>query len=136
MRKLLVFFFTSLVAVPTLSYLYNDFDFPTAFGLLGFISLYVIPLILLFGVPVSILSDKVTLNLTGFIRLVCAFFIHVFFGVVFSFIFVLLADGSLLTPLSDPIDRVILLGASLTSIVFWFVDEIIRYRYKRMDLLY
>lgn len=135
MRKLLVFFVTSLVAVPTVAYLINDFDLPFDFGLLGIISLYVIPLILLYGVPVSILSDKLTLKVTGIIRMVCACVIHLVFGIVFSYLFVLLVDASILTPLSDPIDRFILLGASITSIVFWVIDEIIRYRYKKRDLL-
>ncbi|WP_243300065.1 hypothetical protein [Bacillus litorisediminis] len=136
MRKLLVFFFTSIVSVPTIAYLFNDYSLPANLGLLGFISLYVIPLILLYGVPISIFSDKVTLKISGFIRFVCAFFIHLFFGFVFACLFALITDFSLLTPLNDPIDRFILLGASGTSIVFWLIDELLRYRYKKKDLLY
>ena len=90
--------------------------FPMAF----FISIIAIPAILLYGVPVSFLSEKLTAKFSNKKRIYSALAIHILFGFAFIFIVGLLFDTQEL--LSD-------------FNQFWRSNEIIIFRIARNVLM-
>lgn len=93
-----------------------------------FILLYAIPAVFIYGLPVSVLSDIVTKKLYGFIRRVIAFFIHLFFGLVFNYLlnfYVLNEKGT--TPFMGPFG----FAPVISAIVFFLLDEYLRKKYNK-----
>ncbi|MFD2446948.1 hypothetical protein ACFSO7_23705 [Bacillus sp. CGMCC 1.16607] len=93
----------------------------------GMFSLILSPYILFYGIPVTFLSDYVSKNLTGNIRAFFALIVHLFFGVMFSFIFPSNASSPLFR---GGVDSAIIFG-SITALFFWTIDEILRRSLKQ-----
>ncbi|UFU00027.1 hypothetical protein KO561_03415 [Radiobacillus kanasensis] len=88
----------------------------------GAFSLFLAPFILLYGVPVTFLSDYVCKQLTGIARTLTAFIVHLFFGVLFGFIAPMDEQFSLFGTEVNAAS----LSASITALFFWIIDELIR----------
>src|SRR5690606_1272957 len=90
-----------------------------------FAAIYVTPVILLYGVPVSILSDKINGRFNGVKRVLLSLFTHLFLGLSFPLFFILV-DGS---QLNNGGNLYLVAAAVIPSFVFWGMDEVLRSRY-------
>ena len=88
----------------------------------GTFSLWISPFILLYGVPVTFLSDYVSMPLSEKNRILFAFIIHLLFGILFGFIFPMNAQ----LPFSGVMFEVAFVFATIVALFFWSTDEILR----------
>ncbi|MFD2044168.1 hypothetical protein ACFSTA_09760 [Ornithinibacillus salinisoli] len=130
-RKLLSAFITVLITVPIITMILSGWERPMEgyMQMIGIVCLYLIPMILLYGLPVTMLSEYVTKKKQGIERSRRALYVHLFFGLSFTFLFVLIFDSRVTTYFFHPIDRFLFICSTLTSFIFWAVDELIR-RYE------
>lgn len=86
-------------------------------GVVLLIGMYMFPFLLLYGIPVSILSDVFTKRLNGKMRAGAALAIHMSFAAFLVFIlFDVFGEGW------EPVNF-FLINALLSSFLFWVVDE-------------
>jgi len=130
-RKAIAFLLTVLLAIPIIGFcfmLIESSSIRDVPELIIFASIFVTPVILLYGVPVSILSDKISDRFIGMKRVLFALFIHVFLGISFPYFFILIADSrSILTHFNGG-DLYVLDASVLASFLFWGMDETFRRR--------
>lgn len=132
-RKLLTLFLGSLVSISLIAswFVFADGEELIAFfGMALTIGLVAIPAILLYGIPVSFLSDKITKSFSNYQRIGWSLVIHVFFGISFVFIAGLLFETKmLLTDFSRfwQYYEFIFIASVFTAICFWIVDQGIKY---------
>ena len=130
-RKVIAFLLTVLLAIPIIGFcfmLIESSSMRDVPGLIIFASMFVTPVILLYGVPVSILSDKISDRFIGMKRVLFALFIHVFFGISFPYFFILIADSrSILTHYNGG-DLYVTAASALAAFLFWGMDETLRRR--------
>ncbi|WP_214482263.1 hypothetical protein [Bacillus sp. SM2101] len=132
-RKILTLIFASLLSISLIAFwfVFTDGEELIAFFPLAlWISLIAIPVILIYGLPVSFLSEKLTKQFTNNKRIFWALVIHVVFGFGFVFIAGLIFETEML--IWDFIQfwrkyEVFLFPSLVTSICFWGVDEVIRF---------
>lgn len=135
-RKVCAAFTTSMVA-PLLCVLwlilFDGESITGSFGAYLFYAMYAVPLVLIYGLPVSCLSDFLTKKISEVRRVLTAFLIHVSFGVAFTFIFTFVLEPDLYQSghFFNDITLSFFWGATLSSLLFWAVDEYIRC--KQMD---
>lgn len=79
------------------------------------------PVILLYGVPVTLLSDYFTRQFLGKKRAILALTFHLFFGVSFPVIFRVF-DLS-----SNAETELLIIASTTTSILIWIFDELLRF---------
>src|SRR4051812_24194357 len=94
-RKIITAIFATLLSIFLIAawFAYADGEGLLAvFQMAFFISVIAVPAILLYGVPVSFLSEKVTERLSNKQRIFSSFAIHALFGFAFIFIVGLLFD--------------------------------------------
>ncbi|UOQ86574.1 hypothetical protein [Gracilibacillus salinarum] len=89
----------------------------------GVFSLWTSPIILVYGVPVTFLSDFLCKRFTGKLRTWFAFLVHIFFGILFGLLFPM---GATLFSLLVIDINFVTLFATITAIFFWLIDEVIR----------
>ncbi|MFC4410485.1 hypothetical protein ACFOZY_08615 [Chungangia koreensis] len=101
-----------------------------SFGAYFFYAMYAVPLVWVYGLPVSCLSDFIVKKLEGAGRMCVALLIHVLFGFGFTFIFTLLLEPDLFKSehFFSGISFFFIWSATLSSLVFWAVDEYNRCR--------
>lgn len=98
-------------------------------GFLFIIGMYLFPILLIYGVPVSILSDFVTKKLRGFFRGSIALFIHLFLAALFVMIPILFSEWErelLISDTSSLFDNFFFITSLLSSFLFYFSDEFLR----------
>ena len=96
-----------------------------------FVLIFATPIVLIFGMPVTFLTDLITNRLQEMKRRYAAFVIHLFFAVCFVVIFILLDQGRLIFTQFNRGDLYFLLPAVIYSFVGWYVDERLRKRFKQ-----
>lgn len=95
------------------------------FGIGLFLGMYILPILLIYGIPCSILSDYLTKRLGGYKRRAAAAMLHVFLGALFVAIPTLVFEqGSSLTSLWN--NAFFFLNATVSSFTFWCLDELIK----------
>lgn len=129
-KRLLISLITSLISIPLVAFFFNDFLLPADFGLLGFVSIWLVPVIILYGIPVSILSDKITKKFSGSKRLSISLTVHLFLGLLFAYLFILIFDNRYVPSMRNPIDRSLFLGSFFSAFIFWVISERLRYKSK------
>ncbi len=84
---------------------------------------YSLVFVMVYGLPVSVLSDLVTKKIHGFSRLTVAFIIHISFGLSFIYFLSLIEPdfGGL-----GPFDNLYGVTAVIGSIIFFVLDEYLR----------
>lgn len=87
-------------------------------GFVLLIGMYLLPILLIYGVLSSILSDFVTKRLRGLLRGSLALFIHLFFAASFVLMPIL--------EMERRFNRLVLITALLSSSLFWCIDEFLR----------
>ena len=98
-------------------------------GFVFIIGMYLFPILLIYGVPVSILSDFVTKKLRGFFRGSIALFIHLFLAALFVMIPILFSEWErelLISDTSNLFDNFFFITSLLSSFLFYFLDEFLR----------
>lgn len=125
-RKGIACLLTVLLVIPMLGFcfmLIEGSGMRDVLELTVFAAIVVTPVILLFGVPVSILSDKVNNRFNGGKRVVMSLFTHLLLGIGFPVFFILTEDswsnnfgGNLY----------VFAAAGLPAFVFWGMDELLR----------
>lgn len=82
-RKILAFICTVIISAPIIGLSFMLIEGSTIRelpALIAFTSIYAIPVILLFGIPISILSDKINNRFEGNKRVFFSLNVHLFFG--------------------------------------------------------
>ena len=134
-RKIFAFILTVILGLPIIGLCFMIIERSSISevpGLIVFASIYVIPVTLLFGVPVSILSDKMNDKFLGIKRVVAALSFHLFFGIVFIFFFILIADSRSFITNYNGFDTYFLVASTgVISFIFWGMDEMLRLSNKR-----
>ncbi len=99
-------------------------------GFVIFIAMYLLPILLFYGLPSSILSDWITKKLSGIIRGISAFVIHLFLAALFVIVPILLFSQwereLLFSDVRSLLDNFFFITAILSSFLFWFIDEFLR----------
>ncbi|MFD1019511.1 hypothetical protein [Thalassobacillus hwangdonensis] len=85
-----------------------------------FIFRVIFPYVLLYGVPVSFLSDFLTRRFTKENRIYAAFGIHLIFGLLFAPFYAFLIEEN------TYIINMIFVGATMIAFCFWIIDEVLR----------
>jgi hypothetical protein len=118
------------------------FEGQTAFAIV--VVLYLFPILLIYGVPASLLSDFVTKKLSGLSRRSCALLIHLFLGALFVVIPILLTGWErkfLLSDIKSLFSNFYFITSLLSSCLFYLLDEFLRSKlakcfYKRAKALF
>lgn len=100
------------------------------FAMMFLIGSFVLPISILYGLPISLLAEKWTKNLTSVKRIALSLLIHVSFGAAFIFIFGALFDSINLFANFTSFWREyewFFNAALLTSICFWGANEFLRF---------
>ena len=99
-------------------------------GFVIFIAMYLLPILLFYGLPSSILSDWITKELNGIIRGISAFVIHLFLAALFVIVPILLFSQwereLLVSDVRSLLDNFFFITAILSSFLFWCIDEFLR----------
>ncbi|MGD6804489.1 hypothetical protein ACQCVK_13775 [Rossellomorea vietnamensis] len=92
------------------------------------IGMYLLPILFIYGIPSSVLSDFTTRRLTGLKRAGASFLVHTSMGLLF------VAAPILLTGSKGGIENFLSPFVVLTAIIFWLIDEVIRSHKFRQTL--
>lgn len=99
-------------------------------GFVIFVAMYLLPILLFYGLPSSILSDWITKKLIGIIRGISAFVIHLFLAALFVIVPILLFSHFerelLVSDVRSLLDNFFFITAILSSFLFWVIDEFLR----------
>ncbi|QUG41950.1 hypothetical protein KD050_01215 [Psychrobacillus sp. INOP01] len=112
----------------------------TAFAII--VGMYLLPILLIYGVPASILSDFVTKKLGAFLRGFTAFFMHLFLASLFVVIPTLFSEWErdlLLSDIRSLFYNFYFIISLLSSSLFYCIDEFLRsklakYLYQKIFL--
>ncbi|RSD28605.1 hypothetical protein [Mesobacillus subterraneus] len=100
------------------------YSLPESIGLGLFFGMYLLPILLIYGIPASILSDMLTMRSSGYPRMATAALIHIFPAALFVAIPTFIEQGNLLTGLWS--NAFFLLSAVISSFIFWCFDELMK----------
>ena len=99
-------------------------------ALIAFTSMYIIPITLLFGIPLSILSDNMNKHFYGEKKVFSSLFVHLFFGTSVVIIFMLALDSRFILTDFNAGDLYFLVASTIISFIGWGMDEILRVYFK------
>ncbi|WP_228409452.1 hypothetical protein [Radiobacillus deserti] len=91
-------------------------------GMSIFYSFFVSPFYLLYGLPITFLSDYIGKRLLGKKRIIQSFVIHVLFGALFGLFF---PSHATLLIAGREIDTFVIFG-SISGVSYWIIDEMLR----------
>lgn len=103
-------------------------------GFVIILGMYLLPILLTYGITASILSDFVTKNLRGFIRASLALLMHFSLATLFIVIPILLLDWErelLLSDFSSLFNNFFFITSLLSSVLFYCSDEFLRSKMAR-----
>ena len=108
---------------------------PSGFVLL--MAMYLLPILLFYGLPTSLLSDVFTKKQKGIIRGISALVIHILLAALFVIVPILLFSQwereLLFSDVRSLLNNFFFMTAILSSCLFWFMDEFLRFK-KTKDL--
>jgi len=131
-RKAITFFFATILSITfILIFIFGEWEKPfELIPMIGIYSLLFSPIILVYGVPVTFLSDYLTKRFKGFKRVILALLIHLFFGMFFTFVYGIIFESSDLFSNFNNYwvgeGGLNFIAGIMTSFFFWTVDEVIR----------
>lgn len=105
------------------------YSIPEEIGLGLFLGMYLLPILLIYGIPSSILSDFLTKKLSWLNRFFIALMIHLFMATLFVIVPTLLLEQErdmLFSDTSSLLNNFFFISAVLSAFLFWFIDELIR----------
>ncbi|MFC6233430.1 hypothetical protein ACFQI7_37585 [Paenibacillus allorhizosphaerae] len=126
-RKLLAFICTILISAPIVGFCFMLIEGSTIKEIPGLIFTYIIaiPVSLIYGVPISMLSDILNNQFSGKKRGFFSLIVHLFFGICFVYLIMVLDSRFYLTEF-NMFDLYFLVASTIISFIFWAVDEILR----------
>jgi len=98
-------------------------------GFIIVLGIYLLPILLFYGLPSSLLSDFITKKLKGMFRRVSALFIHLFLATLFVLILILSSEWEraiLFTDSKNLLKDFFFHISSLSGSLFWCIDEFLR----------
>lgn len=98
-------------------------------GIAIFFGMYLLPIIFIYGIPSSMLSDYATKSLRGTKRIIVALLIHLFLAATFVPITMLISGYKIDTWLSEAtglFDVFLFIHALIAAFLFWFTDELMK----------
>ncbi|WP_391119796.1 hypothetical protein [Psychrobacillus sp. L3] len=132
-RKILAFIWTTIISAPIIGLFFMLIEGSTIRdvpSLIAFTSMYAIPVTLLFGVPVSILSDKMNNHFDGNKRVFFSLIVHLIFGTSFVVLFMLILDSRFILTDFNGFDSYFVVASTLISFIGWGMDEILRIYFR------
>lgn len=135
-RKIVAFVITVLLSAPIVGFCFMLIERSTISeipGLMIFTSMYAIPVTLLFGVPISILSDKMNARFIGKKRVFFSLAFHLVFGISFIVFFMLFVDARFILTDFNWGDLYFLVASTIYSFVGWGMDEILRIYFRKTN---
>ena len=136
-RKLFSFIWTILISTPIIGFCYmlvEESNLKEVPGLMLFLFIFAAPVVLFFGIPVSILSEIISNRIMGKKRLYASFITYMFFAISFVVIFIFITESRFMFTDYNSFDWYFLLPAIIYSSVGWCVDEIARKRFDQQVL--
>lgn len=133
-RKILAFIYTAIISAPIIGLIFMFIEGGTLRelpGLIAFTSIYAIPITLLFGVPVSILSDKMNSRFESNKRVFFSLVVHLFFSTSFIVLLMLILDSRFILTDFNASDLYFLVASTLISFIGWGMDEILRTYFRK-----
>jgi len=133
-RKILAFICTAIISAPIIGLFFMLIEGSTIRelpALIAFTSIYAIPVILLFGIPISILSDKMNNRFDGYKRVFFSLIVHLFFGTSFVVLLILILDSRFIFTNFNAFDSYFLVASTLISLIGWGMDEILRIYFRK-----
>lgn len=130
-RRFLIWLLASLTSTVIITLYFTVAEsegFMAFFAMMFLIGSFVLPISILYGLPISLLAEKWTKNLTSTRRIVLSFLIHISFGAAFIFIFGALFDShNLFTNFTSFWGEYewFFYASLLTSICFWGANELL-----------
>lgn len=131
-RKAITFFFATILSITfILIFIFGEWERPFELvPMIGIYSLLFAPIILIYGVPVTFLSDYLTKRFKGFKRIILALLIHLFFGMFYTFVYgIIFQSSNFFSNFNDywvGEGELYFIAGIMTSFFFWAVDEILR----------
>jgi hypothetical protein len=92
-----------------------------------FFGMYILPIVLIYGIPSSILTDFLTRRTDGLKRMAAAGLFHVFLGALFVAVPILIFDmetGNWLASIHN--NGFFFFSAVVSAFIFWCLDEALR----------
>ena len=91
-----------------------------------FFGMYLLPIIFIYGIPSSVLSDYATKSLTGTKRIVASFLLHLFLATLFVPIPMWISGSTWFSGITGLLDVFFFISALITAILFWSTEELIK----------
>ncbi|TQR19431.1 hypothetical protein [Psychrobacillus vulpis] len=132
-RKVITFFIATILSITfILIFVFGEWERPLELiPMIGIYSLLFSPIIFIYGVPITFLSDYITKRFIGIKRGVFALIIHLFFGMVYTFIYGLIFESiDFFTEFRNywvGEGELNFIAGIVTSFFFWTVDEVLRH---------
>lgn len=133
-RKIIAFVCTVILSAPMVGFCFMVMEGSSireVSGLIVFTYMYAIPITLLFGVPVSILSDKWSDQYSGKKRMFSSLAIYLLSGIGFVVLFMLIFDSRFILAHFNMFDVYFLVASTLISFSGWGMDEILRKYFRK-----
>ncbi|UAL47957.1 hypothetical protein K7887_03020 [Sutcliffiella horikoshii] len=121
-RKLIAALISGLLMIAMYS-IFIGIDIGVFFGM------YLMPIIFIYGIPSSMLSDYATKSLMGTKRIIVALFIHLFLAATFVPIPMLISGYKIDTRFSEAtglFDVFLFIHALIAAFLFWLTDELMK----------
>ncbi|MFJ7971545.1 hypothetical protein [Psychrobacillus sp. NPDC096389] len=103
-------------------------------GFVILIGSYLLPILLIYGVPASVVSDFITKKLSGLLRGILSLIIHLLFAISFVLIPNLFLESERAILFSDlsSLNSLVFVTALLSSSLLWCIDELLRSKIARV----
>ncbi|MFE5318122.1 hypothetical protein ACFQ88_05365 [Paenibacillus sp. NPDC056579] len=126
-RKLLAFICTIIISAPIVGICFMLIEESTIKEIPGLIFTYIIaiPVTLIYGIPISMLSDILNNQVRGKRREFFSLIVHLFFGICL----IMVLDSRFYLTEFNMFDLYFLVASTIISFIFWAVDEILRKYY-------
>ena len=122
---------TVLIGFSFLLALYDRSGYSTFSLSFFFLSLWIVPVIIIYGLPVSLLTEKLTKKLSKYWRITTTFLIHLSFGALFIFIYGVLFENNIniFHEFHEfwEVYEGLFIPSLISAGVFWVYDEVIRH---------
>ena len=133
-RKIFSFIWTLFISTPIIGFCYmlvEESNLKEVPGLMLFLFIFAAPVVLFFGIPVSILSEIISNRIMGKKRLFASFVTYLFFAISFVVLFIFITESRFMFTEFKAFDWYFLLPAIIYSSVGWCVDEISRKHFNK-----
>lgn len=96
-----------------------------------FFGMYLLPIIFVYGIPSSVLSDYATKSFKGTKRIVASFLLHLFLATLFVPIPMWISGSTWFSGITGLLDVFFFISALITAILFWITDELIKIKHAK-----